>query len=78
AVETLVTSRYIDACKTFYETAEEYMDELMRLNDRLSAWPSRPESVEPWLLEVQKETKSVIDKFEVILVEHKKAIETTL
>lgn len=78
AVEMLVVSRYIDADKAFYKTAEQYMDELVRSNERISAWPSRPESIEPWLLERQKRTKSLIDKFEVLVNKHKETIETIL
>ena len=78
AVEMLVVDRYIDADETFYEAAEKYVDELIRINERLSAWPSRPDSVEPWLLERQKETKSIIDEFEALVIERKKAIETIL
>lgn len=78
AVEMLITSRYIDADKPFYETAEECIDELIRVNERLSAWPSRPETVEPWLLKRQKELKSLIDEFETLVIQHKEAIETIL
>lgn len=78
AVETLIISRYIDADETFYETAEEYMDELMRVNDRLSSWPSRPESIEPWLLKGHNKWKLDISKFKTLVTRHKRAIETIL
>jgi len=78
AVEMLVTSRYLDADKTFYEIAEDYMDWLITVNERLSAWPSRPESVEPWLLDSHEGVKSRIDKFKKLAMKHKKAIETIL
>ena len=78
AVETLIINRYIDADKTFYKTAEDYMDWLISVGDQLSAWESSPKTVEPWLLEVQKHTKSLIDEFKALVIQHKKAIETVL
>ena len=78
AVETLVTNRYVDGDKTFYKTAENYMDWLLAFNERLSGWPSRPESVEPWLLDEHKNLKSRIEKFGTLVTEHKNAIETIL
>jgi len=78
AVEMLVTSRYVDADKAFYETAERYMDRLTAVNDQLSAWESSPESTESWLLKIHEETKSYIDKFKALVIEHKKMIETIL
>lgn len=78
SVEMLVTSRYIDADETFYKTAEEYMDQLISINDQLPAWENAPKSTEDWLLVVQKETKSRIDEFKALVLEHKKAIETIL
>ena len=78
AVEMLVISRYIDADETFYATAEDYMDWLISVNDRLSAWEHEPESTESWLLEVHENSKSRIDKFRELVIKHKKAIETIL
>lgn len=78
SVEMLIISRYINAEKTFYEAAEKYMDRLISINDQLPAWEYEPESTESWLLQVQEETKSRIDKFKALVMEHKKAIETTL
>ncbi len=78
AAEMLVISRYIDADETFYAAAEDYMDWLISVNDRLSAWPDRPKSVEDWLLEVHEKTKPRIAKFKALVIERKKAIETIL
>jgi len=78
AVEMLIVSRYIDADKTFYEAAEKYMDELIRVNDQLPTWEVNAESFESWLLKVQEDTNSLMDKFSALVIEHKKAIETIL
>ena len=78
AGEMLITSRYIDADKTFYEVAEKYMDDLISVNDQLSVWESQPETTEPWLLEVHEAKKSDLEKLKALVIEHKKAIETIL
>jgi len=75
AVELLVTSRYIDADETLYKMAEEYMDWLTIVNDRLSAWPNRPEPVEQWLSEVRETVKSLIGQFKKLVMKNIKAIE---
>jgi hypothetical protein len=75
AVEMLVVSRYIDADQAFYEAAEKYMDRLIDINDRLSAWPNRPAPVETWLLAIHERTKPRIDKFKKLVIEQQKAIE---
>ncbi|MBA7645077.1 hypothetical protein ES703_52830 [subsurface metagenome] len=78
AVEMLIVSRYIDADKTFYNTAERYLDLLISTNDQLPAWEHEPESTESWLLETYEGTKSRITKFKSLVLEQKKAIETIL
>ena len=78
AVEMLVTSRYIDADKTFYETAEKCMDRFISINDQLPAWENEPESTESWLLKIHEGTKSRIAEFKALVLKHKKAIETIL
>jgi len=78
ATEMLVTSRYIDADKTFYEIAEDYMDGLIRLNDQLPTWENTPDLFESWFLKYPKEYESRTDAFKKLVIEHKKAIETIL
>ncbi len=55
AVESLIVSRYIDAKKDFYELAETYMGHLHATNTRIVDWPSRPSSIEPWLLGLEED-----------------------
>jgi hypothetical protein len=78
SVEMLIVSRYIDADKAFYEAAEKYMDGLIEVDDRLSAWPNRPEPVEIWFLKYQKYYEPIVDKFKALVIEQKKVIETIL
>ena len=78
AVEMLVVIRYIDADKTFYETAEEYMDTLIRFNEQLSAWEDKPKSVEDYLLRVNEHAETVIDKFRKLVIKHQKATKRIL
>lgn len=78
AAEMLIVSRYIDADETFYETAEDYMGDLIAVNNQLLTWESSPDSFEPWLLGFNERIKSNIGKFEKLVIKHKKAIETIL
>ena len=78
AVEMLIIYRYVDADKTFYETAEKHMNWLTSINDQLSTWESDPDAFESWLLKVHEDAKSRIDKFKALVVKHKKSIETIL
>lgn len=63
AVESLIVNRYIDAKKDFYELAEVYVGNLHATNTRLVDWPSRPSSIEPWLLEQEKNLMPIIKEF---------------
>lgn len=78
SAEVLITSRYIDADKTFYETAEHYMDYLIAINDQLSAWESSPKSTEQWLLGRQKDINSQVGKFKPLVKGHIKALKAAL
>jgi hypothetical protein len=78
AVEMLVVSRYIDADKTFYDVAEDYMDTMMRLNDQLATWEINPKSFESWLLKIHGGSKLGIDEFKKLVIEQKEAIKAIL
>lgn len=78
AVEALVVNRYINAKIDFYEAAEDYMDDLNRVNVKLIDWPNRPGAIEPWLLKSNDYFKPCMEKFKKQTIEHKKAIETIL
>jgi len=62
---------------TTEKTAEDYMDWLISVGDQLSAWESNSQAVEAWLLEVHERVESLMYEFETLVIEHKKAIETT-
>jgi len=78
AVEMLIINRYIDASEIFYKTAEDYMDWLASVNEQLSFWQSKPKTTESWLLKVNDDIKSRINKFRALVKEQKKTIETIL
>jgi hypothetical protein len=50
AVELLITSRYVDSEETFYELAEEYLDEILSWNGQLEVWEMSPGATEKWVL----------------------------
>lgn len=78
ALEMLVTSRYIEAENTFYEEAEKYMDNLLRVNDQLQTWEIDAHAFESWFLKISESHESRMIRFEEQLVEHKKTIESIL
>ena len=78
AVESLVVNRYINAKIDFYETAEEYIDELNRVNAQLMGWSNAPDLTETWLLESREFWEPCIKEFKKQIMECRKAIETIL
>lgn len=76
AVSLLVVSRYIDADEEFYKIAEEYFDHLLRWNDQLSSWETKPLSTEPWILKSNEELELCINEFEKLITGMRKHIET--
>ena len=78
AIEMLVTSRYVDADKTFYGKAEDYMDKIIRINDQLLTWESDAVLFETWFLGLQERYISRTNEFRKLIMEHKKIIETLL
>ena len=63
AVESLIVNRYIDAKQDFYELAEEYRGDLHATNTRIADLPSRPSSIEPWLLRQEENFESTRKEF---------------
>ncbi len=63
AVESLIVNRYIDAQKNFYELAEKYRGNLYAINTRITDWPSRPSTIEPWLLRQGENFVPILKEF---------------
>jgi hypothetical protein len=62
----------LNANHEFYELAEQYFDHLNSVNSRIISWPTRPESIEKWILKVYNEDKffnKFIDKVKKVLTE---------
>jgi hypothetical protein len=78
AVETLIVTRYVDADKTFYDAAEKYMDELIRVNEQLSFWLAEPDALESWLIKHKKDFKSRIDSFREMVIKQKIQLENLI
>jgi len=78
AVEMLIVNRYIDADKIFYDEAEEYMDTLIRVNERLSMWEHKPNWVEDYLSRVEEHANLTMGQFKKLIIKHKKKIEKIL
>jgi hypothetical protein len=49
-VELLITNRYVDEDQPFFELAEEYLSDIVAVNDQLNAWEYSPDATEKWLL----------------------------
>ncbi len=47
--ELLVSTRYISADVTFYQKAENYMDLVISINERLPHWPDRTAGIDDWI-----------------------------
>ena len=74
----LIVNRYIDADKIFYDEAEEYMDTLIRVNERLSMWEHKPNWVEDYLSRVEEHANLTMGQFKKLIIKHKKKIEKIL
>jgi len=54
AVDLLVTNRYIDEDRAFFDSAERYLGWLITLNDQLISWEYNDDTTEKWLLRFVK------------------------
>ena len=61
AVELLITNRYVDEPQTFFESAEEYLDDISMWNGQLNAWESHPVPTEKWLLKQGEAMEKLIE-----------------
>ncbi len=73
-IDSLISTRYLSAPPDFYETAEDYLDELMRINERVPLWPANAEITENFLVELDSDVPKFISKFESLVTEQKEAI----
>jgi len=76
AVELLITNRYIDEEPSFYKLAEDYMDEILTINDQLSLWEQSPDLTEDWILEEEKSAIKIFNKFKKSVVRVRKNLKT--
>lgn len=64
ATELLITNRYVDESRDFFESAQEYCGWIVAINGQLSIWESSPSSVEKYLLKVlNQELKQFLQSF---------------
>lgn len=78
AVELLVTNRYIDAEIDFYYLAEQCLDDYNKINTRLVDWPSRPSTIEPWLLREEDSYRQHRENIQEQIEAHVKSIKASL
>lgn len=57
SIELLISHRYLKASDNFYKLAEQYFDHLNSVNSRIISWPTRPGTIEKWILKVYDEDK---------------------
>jgi len=69
AAELLITNRYVDEDQSFYDSAEQYVSEMVRWCEQLNLWEYSPNGVEKWILKnkatVEESLKEVRDKVTV-------------
>lgn len=74
AIELLVTNRYLDASEEFYDIADTYYDNLLRLNDQLQIWESLPAGFESYIKKTEKiyieEYKAFIEQLNPLIVNY--------
>ena len=73
-VDLLISTRYLNAPIDFYEAAEYYLDEMMRINERLPHWPARAATIEHWLNDRMGGMSETISEFESLVKEQKETI----
>jgi hypothetical protein len=62
AAELLITDRYIDEDRTFYQSVDNYVSDLIACCDQLNLWEYSPNSTEQWLIKYEAATKKVIEQ----------------
>ncbi len=59
----LITNRYVDEDQPFFELAEEYLSDIVSVNDQLNAWEYSPAATEKWLLKYATEVTKPLKEF---------------
>lgn len=62
SIELLVTTRYLEAEKSFYEWCEEYLTWLSAAKLQVSKWTRREEETEKWFIKVKKGLLTRLDE----------------
>ncbi len=62
-IELLITNRYADEDKPFFELAEKCWSRLFGINEQLSSWNKSSEITEKYILKINEETKNIIEDF---------------
>lgn len=73
-VDLLISTRYLSANLDFYEKAEKYVDDLMRVNERLPHWPTRESTIEEWLDTRASRMSKTISGFKTLVEQQKEMI----
>ena len=50
AIELLVTERYLNEEKSFFDTAEKYINTILKINEELSLLNMQPDAIQSWFL----------------------------
>ncbi len=74
AAELLITTRYVDQDQSFFELAEEYLDDASSLNDQLNLWEHSPNATEKWILKVGASTKGLANRFKTEVTTAREAL----
>lgn len=76
AVELLITNRYVEEDQLFFSLADEYLNGIIALNEKLNFWEHSPEATEDWFLQNEKKKLNIFNKFKSEVEDcHKKLIE---
>jgi hypothetical protein len=64
-IELLITNRYADEDKPFFELAEKCWSRLFGINEQLNFWNKSSDITEKYILKINEETKNIIEDFKI-------------
>ena len=73
-IDLLISTRYLSATPDFYETAEDYLGEVMVTSERLPHWPARAETIDAWLDKRASRVSKVISEFKSLVRQQRETI----
>lgn len=73
--ELLVSTRYISADVAFYLKAEDYLDDIMRINERVSHWTDKVEMAEKWIGVEAEPVSRTMSEFKTLVNQQKETID---